>query len=313
MKKPGFTAALSHGLLTGVLLGGSLLAQQPAGEAQEPAPAVGEGSTLTTTEAQSFLGYWMLTARLGERDTKMGLILRGEGTLLTGRLVSGFGEMTGENFRRAEERLQFDLVSGLGRFGVEVWREGSGLKGRFADESGSISADLSGTETDRVALERFMIPANETRITRGEQMVRLRFATPRAEGRDFEQIETLEPGSVVRFLEFPVTKLMTDLNLQFGELVVPIENITDDYPGVYGLWLKRTEAGWNLVFNHKADVWGTQYDSEADHGEVPLVLTTAAEPSEQLVAELDEGDDGRLLRLIWGPHAWSVPFQILSE
>lgn len=289
------------------------VAQESAGAA-EPASA-----SISASDAQAYLGYWMLTAKLGERETKMGLELStdregGNPEALAGRLVSFFGEMTAENFRRVEDRLAFDLASGVGRFEVEIAVDDDEIDGRFADTGGQISADFTGKKSDRLSFELFLVPDNETRIRRGEEMVRLRFARPKAGGRDFEQIATLEPGQVVQFLEFGAIKLTTDFDLEFGDLAVETENVAANYPGVYSLWLKRTEDGWSLAFNHKPDVWGTQYDPSADLGEAPLVLETAAEESERLTAKLEEPAEGEsegTLELVWGPHRWHTSFRIL--
>lgn len=294
------------GCVSVVLATGALA--QPPGSTVEEVPA-------TTAEAQAFLGYWMLSAKLGERDAKMGLVLEtnrdeGDPTGVAGSLVSGFGEMEASNFRRRGDRLVFDLSSGIGEFMVEIGVDDDTIEGTFGDEAGTLTADFTGLKSDRAAFEVFLIPDNETRITRGDQMVRLRFAQPAADSADFHQLEALRPGDVVRFLEFAAIKLTTDFDLVFGDLEVDTENVAEDYAGVYSLWLKRTTDGWNLVFNHKPDVWGTQHNPDGDLGEVPLSLSEAPEPSEQLTARLEEGEGGAMLHLTWGPHHWSTPFRI---
>lgn len=301
------------------------LAQVPEAAATPAAASSSDdgAGTVSASDAQAYLGYWELSAKLGESETKMGLVLEtdregGNPESLSGRLVSPFGEMTADRFRKTGDKLGFDLSSNLGKFLVEIEVDDDQISGVFGDEGGSLTAGFSGHKSDRLAFQRFMAPENEARIQKGDQMVRLRFARPGVESVDFAQIGSLEPGQVVRFLEYGAIKLMTDFALQFGDLLVDTENVAEDYPGVYSLWLKRTEDGWSLVFNHKPDVWGTQYDSGADLGEVPLSHSEAShaeasQSSPRLVAALEENESGARLSMSWGPHQWQTPFEIVDE
>ena len=299
-----------------------LAAQEPASGATSPpagAPAAetaANGVPVTATDAQAFLGYWLLTVKLGQNTQKFGLLLDDEGidgNALGGKLVSGFGEMTAEKFVLQGGALGFDLASDVGRFRVEIRVQGDDLSGTFGDTAGAMRAEFTGEKSDRLAFQRFLVPDNESRIARGALLVRLRFVSPAAEGPDFAQIASAKPGDVVRFVDDMAIKLTTDLPLVFGTLAVPIENVAAGYPGVYSLWLKRTERGWSLVFNHKPDVWGTQHRPDADLGEVAPELSPAEAPSKRLRASIEETDAAQgeaVLRLTWGPHTWSVPFRI---
>ena len=117
----------------------------------------------------------------------------------------------------------------------------------------------------------------------------------------------------MRFLEFGAIKLTTDFPMEIGGLEIPVGNITDGYPGVYGVWLKRTEDGWSLVVTNEPDVWGTQFDASSVHGEVPLERSAADEPADQLTAKLDESSEGSgsgNLVLSWGEHQWTTTFKV---
>ena len=312
-------SVLLLGGLAGLPVAAPIVAQEPAPAAQQTAaspPATGATEPVTATDAQAFLGYWLLTVKLGQNAQKFGLLLDDEGVdgnALSGKLMSGFGEMTAEKFVLSDGSLAFDLTSDVGRFRVEIQVEDDDLKGVFGDTAGSMRAEFTGEKSDRGAFERFLVPDNESRIVRGEQMVRLRFVSPAADGPDFAQIASAKPGDVVRFVDDMAIKLTTDLPLVFGSLQVPTENVAAGYPGVYSLWLKRTEQGWSLLFNQKPDVWGTQHRPEADLGEVALELTTAEHASDGLSAKIEEtaaGQGEAILRLTWGPHTWSAPFRI---
>jgi hypothetical protein len=306
---------------------GGLSAAVPL-RAQEPTPALptpasgvpdtglAQTQPVSAIDAQAYLGYWLLTVKLGQNTQKFGLQLDdhgAEGDELSGKLVSGFGEMTAEKFALVDGALGFDLASDVGRFRVEIQIEDDDLRGVFGDTAGAMRAEFTGERTDRLGFARFLVPDNESRMARGERMVRLRFVSPAADGPDFAQIASAKPGEVVRFVDEMAIKLTTDLPLVFGSLRVPTENVAAGYPGVYSLWLKRTTEGWNLVFNHKPDVWGTQHRPIADLGEVALELQPAEQPSERLRGSIEEtaaGQGEAVLRLIWGPHTWSARFRI---
>jgi hypothetical protein len=132
-----------------------------------------------------------------------------------------------------------------------------------------------------------------------------------AKGPHFDAVETLRPGDVIRFPGFAAVKLTTPVDLLFGELRVEEGNAAEDYPGVYSLWIERAEDGWRLVFNHRADVWGTQYDPSADAGRVALAHARTDEEAKTLAVELVETEGGGgLLGIGWGSHRWSVPFSL---
>ncbi len=127
-------------------------------------------------------------------------------------------------------------------------------------------------------------------------------------GPDFAAMEKMGEGQVLPITMSVPPKLKTDMNLAFGETVIKTENISKGYPGVYSLWLKKTAAGWSLVFNGRADVWGTMYDSKADAAEVPLTHETPAQPSDALKVAIEGDSAAKTLRITWGTHAWSAGF-----
>ncbi|HUP25302.1 MAG TPA: DUF2911 domain-containing protein, partial [Thermoanaerobaculia bacterium] len=107
-------------------------------------------------------------------------------------------------------------------------------------------------------------------------------------------------------------KLSTEHDLAFGETRVPKENVAPGYPGVYSLWLQRTSDGWRLVFNEKADVWGTQHDPAADVASVPLQHTRVDGMTLELAVKLvasAQRDGSWLLAFHWGEHRWDAQFR----
>jgi hypothetical protein len=82
------------------------------------------------------------------------------------------------------------------------------------------------------------------------------------------------------------------------------------------LWLQRVAGGWRLVFNEKADVWGTQHDASADVANVPLQHTRVDGISLAFEAKIESSaaDDGSwLLEFSWGEHRWSAPFRPAAQ
>jgi hypothetical protein len=60
------------------------------------------------------------------------------------------------------------------------------------------------------------------------------------------------------------TQLRSDDDLEFnGNKLIS---------GKYSIWTYPTENGWQLIFNKKADTWGTEYDSTANFFEVPMTV-----------------------------------------
>ena len=274
-------------------------------------PFVGEPAN--AVDGQAYLGYWTLESKLGPNTLKMGLQLDTadeDPSQLAGSLVSDFGEMHAQDFLANEDTLHFKLTSGLGEFQISVQVNDNEITGEFWEGSGAIEAAFTGIKSDRVSYERFLVPDNETRINRGDHRISLTFARPKADGESHAQLASLKPGQVVVMREDRVHKLMTDMNLRFGDLDVKTGNVAVRYPGVYGLWLKKTANGWDLVFNNKPDVWGTQYDPEADAGSVPLTVSKADSPSEHLVAKFTENDDKGELEIIWGETRFTTSFTI---
>jgi hypothetical protein len=164
--------------LVGWWVAAPIVAQEPAPAAQQlaaRAPAAEETASsapVTATDAQAFLGHWLLTVQLGQSSQKFGLLLDDEGidgNDLRGKLISGFGEMTAEKLALSDGALAFDLASDVGRFRVEIQVEGS--DDCEASSATPMRTELTGEKSDAAAFERFLVPDDESRITRAEQMV----------------------------------------------------------------------------------------------------------------------------------------------
>ena len=131
------------------------------------------------------------------------------------------------------------------------------------------------------------------------------------EHEDFALIPSVADGEVVRLTEAAITRLRTEVPLQFGRVTIPTGNLAQGFPGAYGLWLKRVGRGWRLVFNHEADSWGTQHDPEFDAAEIELAYSQGSLSTRPLgVALVPATARSGQLVIHWGAHEWRADFTI---
>ncbi len=133
-----------------------------------------------------------------------------------------------------------------------------------------------------------------------------------AEHGDFNGVATATDGDLIELTEAGVIRLKNSVALRFGHVTIPTGNLAPDYPGLYGLWLKRSGHKWRLVFNHEADSWGTQHDPQFDATEIELAYSQNESSTRPLGAALilTGIDTGRLV-IHWGPHKWSADFAVV--
>jgi hypothetical protein len=175
-------------------------------------------------------------------------------------------------------------------------------------EESATPEDSEEAEAQRQRLRMRLITRAE--YTVGDAAISLNTGKLPVDGPDYPQLASMESGDVVLTTRSQAIKLKTDLPLTFGDLTLETENVAENYAGVYGIWIKKTDDGWSFVFNEKPDVWSTMYDSTADVGEVPVDYAKLDEPNEEMKFEISEADGGHHLRLTWGVHQWTAPFTI---
>jgi hypothetical protein len=142
-----------------------------------------------------------------------------------------------------------------------------------------------------------------------DRKIELRFDQPSVEDAAYRAIQSPNEGEVVPFIRNRPLKLKTPVDLRFGDVVVAAHNQGPDYPGVYSLWLRSRGGRWFLVFNHLADVWGTQHDAAQDAAEVPLEHANTATPAPTFTAAFEPAEaSGGILYLRWGSFEWSAAF-----
>ena len=130
---------------------------------------------------------------------------------------------------------------------------------------------------------------------------------------DFASIASVGDGEVVRLTEAAITRLRSEVPLQFGRVTIPTDNLALGFPGTYALWLKRVGRGWRLVFNDEADSWGTQHDAEFDAAEIELMYSPDGLSTRPLgVALVPTSARSGQLVIHWGVHEWRADFTILQ-
>lgn len=291
--------------------------------------------TLPADQAEDYLGTWALAADFEGNTINLELELVAEDGVVKAALGSAFQPEPQliETISRTDEGLLLAYDANFGgnslRIQVRAALEEGRLLGTFGDEVGLFSADFVGeraaeeaglvAEASRLAADteqaenprrrRFGSIIAEMALGEGEEL-KIHYGGLKVDSADHERILGLGAGEVFTFDAARAIKLITDVDLLFGETRVVAQNLAPNYPGTYALWLKRVENGWRLVFNEQGDVWGTQYKATTDVAEVPLEVAELEEAEEELLIELIEETGGGRLRIAWGNTAWSAPFRV---
>jgi len=211
-----------------------------------------------------------------------------------------------------------DFVFKLGFQGQQftmhlVARESAGqLTGSLSEQNKIFSGEITGRKAKKEDLVQGRRGSpTETKIRIGDnQKIRVTFGNLKSTSDDYDLFQNVKTGDVFKFAGSRATKLFTDTDLVFGNETVKAHNFSENYPGVYSLWLKRTDKGWNLVFNEQPDIWGTQHKAEFDIAEVALDAMTLDEVVTEFIVKLEQNGGGGKLNLAWGNTQWSTPFSL---
>lgn len=292
------------------------LGMMPGGNATAEEPIA---STLDASQASDFLGNWKIVLdimgnkielfiNVVDMDGKVGATLDSQ-RQQEPLAISGI-EMDGE------EILLFGELTFGGSFTVEIkftlHKVGDELIGKLAEKSGIFTSDIVGTllSDENLGVVQGQRPSpTETRLYIDGKRVKITFGNMPTDGPDYPELSKVKDGEVYLFTRNRATKLFTDLDLIFGDVVVKTENVAKDYPGVYSLWLKKVGDGWHLVFNNQADIWGTRHMPEHDAVEIPLTMSKADEEQDEFLVELNKNENGGKLKLAWGDTEWSAEFR----
>ena len=84
--------------------------------------------------------------------------------------------------------------------------------------------------------------------------------------------------------------------------------------GTYTLWSIYTPEGGELIISSLTEVWGTQYDPEADLIRIPMTSETLDESVEQFTIDVEPSErGGGVLALSWDTNRFTVPFEVVRR
>ena len=186
---------------------------------------------------------------------------------------------------------------------------------RRARESGRGTARVAEDSNDAIARGNLLSERNETALVlpNGTGITLVYWKSIDIEDEDYPNVAATQDGEVIEMIRAPVLRLKSDAALRFGDTEIPTGNLAPGFAGYYGIWLRRTGAGWRFVFNHEPDSWGTQYDAAFDAGETAVDYARTEGSFRPLGATLvPTGPDRGRVVVHWGPHEWSADF-VVSE
>src|SRR5437867_2675508 len=123
----------------------------------------------------------------------------------------------------------------------------------------------------------------KTELKAGSGSITIDYGRPSLRGRDM--LGQLKAGDVWRLGMNAATTLTTPVDLSFGSTKIA--------KGSYSLFLKRSAADqFELIFNSKTGIWGTDYDGSNDVAKVPLKKDTLPSSVETFTLELKNAPDG---------------------
>ena len=290
--------------------------------------------TLSPADVADYLGSWTLQATIQGRPVELTLEIADVSGALQAALMTATSpepELM-DQIAKTDAGLDLAYNANFGgasmRVHVKAALADGKLTGTFGDEQGLFSAPFTGVRAAEpagivaTALQgggdsarpqqrrgRRGLGSSQAQLALGGKNVRILFGPLAVGSPDHQSLLDTAEGAVFEYPGSRCMKLFTDLDLQFGTTRIAAHNIAPEYPGVYGLWLKKTADGWRLVFNEEGDVWGTMHDPAKDVAEVPLEVARLEEPQRELAVTLaEEGDAGGVLRIAWGDTAWSAKF-----
>ena len=286
-----------------------------------------DASALDVADAKDYIGGWKLGLELRGNPMSMTLVLQDVEGKVGAYISSMFAPEPAviEDIEMTDEGLKMLYLAKFGPQSLDIniiaKLEGDSLQGSFADAGGLISSDFTGerlseeqvvasARTSRRRGSRGRGDTGEARIKVEGQEIKIAYATLKTDSDDYKTFQNAKTGDVFSFTRGRASKLLTEANLHFGDVVIKQGNAHESYPGVYSLWLKKTADGWNLVANDHADIWGTQHEADADVAEIPLTVAKADDEEKAFKIELVEEGKGGTLKMAWGETAWSAKFSV---
>lgn len=154
---------------------------------------------------------------------------------------------------------------------------------------------------------------NVVKMNLGDEEISLMSSFLTTDSPDYAGIAALQDGEVLGFTQSAVLKLKTKPSIRLADALLRTSNVSEGYAGVYGLWLKKTGAGWRIVITEKPDVWGTMFRVEDVFAEIAVDYRILEESVDSLTLGLSEEGEGGILSIAWGEHRWSTAFSLATD
>ena len=144
-------------------------------------------------------------------------------------------------------------------------------------------------------------PANrgKAEMKAGAGAITIDYGRPSLKGRDM--LSQLQDGASWRMGMNQATTITTPVDLSFGATKIA--------KGSYSLFLTRSGAKYDLVFNSQTGQWGTQHDKAKDVARVAMKSETLPGAVETFTIELKEAPKGGIFSLSWGATKLSADFE----
>lgn len=171
--------------------------------------------------------------------------------------------------------------------------------------TGSVSdqLDLQGLTTRFLADENSAVAINladSVQATINNTSLKIVYSRPKVRGRTIF-------GAVVPYDRFwrtganAATRLVINHPIVFGDKELPV--------GAYSIWTIPSQKGWTMMFNSRANVWGTEYDPAFDVLRVPMQSEQITNPVELFTIEIKPVNEGGMLNILWEKTKASLEFR----
>ena len=271
-------------------------------EAAQAVIALAATATLLASDAEEFIGEYALEVRspTSEDPIEVDFAIKNINLKVVAeiKLPAPLGSLILNKLSKTEAGLTMEHELNLGgqpiSITINVEKDGlDKIKGRLADAAGVMTMDSTGVNKDSVRAT--------TELMLGEKKVSIDYGRPSIHGAGYKSMSAGVPeGTVWRMGRNQATKLVTETDLKFGDTVVKA--------GSYGLWARRVDDAWHLIFNTNADAWGTPYKADGEVVTVPLAKSALNPPVQYLTIELESEGDGGVFSVSWGNETGSVAF-----
>jgi hypothetical protein len=124
----------------------------------------------------------------------------------------------------------------------------------------------------------------------GKNTIRVSYTRPSMRGRVIFG-EVVPWNSYWRTGANRATKITTNGPLDFDGKILPA--------GEYSIFTLPSPAGWIIMFNREANIWGTDYNPTHDILRVPMQLVRLDEPVELMTIEVAPTENGGAINIIW--------------